>query len=1370
VVSSASLTVGDVATLTIVLRDAAGNVLAAAVPSDVTVATTLGTLGAVSCGSGICTASYTATTAGTASITARIGGAHIGGSPAAVTIAAAPVVPSLTQSTLVASPTAITVGGSSTITVQLRDASGNALTASGGVVVLNTSAGTLTAVTDHANGSYTATLTAPATPGTITVSGTLGGATLTATATITASVGSASLTQSTLVASPTAVTVGGTSTITVQLRDASGNALTTSGGVVALNATAGSLSTVTDLGNGSYSATLTAPVTPGTLTVTGTLAGNALTATASIAVSVGSASLTQSTLVASPTAITVGGTSTITVQLRDASGNALTASGGVVALSATAGSLSAVTDHANGSYTATLTAPATPGTITVSGTLAGAALTATATISTSVGTASLTQSTLVASPTAITVGGSSTITVQLRDASGNALTASGGTVALSATTGSLSAVTDHANGSYTATLTAPATPGTITISGTLAGSALTATATITTSVGAPSAAASTLAVSATSLAVGQSATITIIIKDAAGNVLAGAIPGDVTVGATLGTLSAVSCTNGTCVASYTATTAGAAAITARIGGTHIGGSPAAVTITSTLTTTQAVPSVVLTQNTSYPAFTPVTAAGGSLPYTFALNGGTLPSGMSFAASTGTISSTATTTLTTTTFTVSVTDAAAAVSFKTFDLTVNAALVTTQAVPSTTLTVATAYSAFAPVTASGGTAPLTFALTGGPLPAGVSFNTSTGVISGTATASLAITTFTVTVTDAVGAASARTFDLAANGPPTAPAITVVTAGDAQLTVAFSPPTSDGGTAITNYEYSIDNGATWTTRSPVATTTPIVISGLTNGTTYQVRLRAVNASGVGVASVATSATPATTPSAPAITSIVAGNAQLSVAFTAPAPNGGSAITNYEYSTDNGSTWTARSPVASTSPLVIAGLTNGTTYQVKLRAVNAVGSGATSGVSSGTPATVPDAPTNLLATGGNASAALTWTAPVVNGGSAITNYIVEYSANAGASWSTFSHATSTTAAITVTGLTNGTAYQFRVSAVNTVGTGATSPIATATPGTPGSPTAVTIAFNQQSATALDGLFSWTAPASSGATAISDYVIEYKTSASSTWTTFVHAASTATSAIVPGLVPSTTYNVRISAKNSVGTGAPSAIATATTNGPSSRLACFQPGNSNSSANSITIAPCAGTAVGNIILIPVVIANSSPTVVTTISQMAGTAGFTALGTQLNGSNQTTIFYKIADASDVGRATPYGFSWSGNVKNAISLVTYKTTDGLAPAYLSTSGTGATATSPAVTVSGVSDYTLVYVYTMVGVALSSTTPTVGEWSVSSDLWKNTTAGANNALAAAITTTDVDKFAAGTTAGRDATTSSMTGTTKWNAAVLVLRPTP
>src|SRR4029079_7918172 len=215
----------------------------------------------------------------------------------------------------------------------------------------------------------------------------------------------ASLSQSTLVASPTTVTVGGSSTVTVQLRDASGNALTTSGGVVALATSAGTLTAVTDNGNGSYTATLTAPASPGSITVSGTLGGSALSGTATITVAVGSASLTQYTLIANPTAVIVSGSSTITVQLRDASGNALSSSGGVVALSATSGSLSAVTDHSNGSYTATLTAPATPGTITVSGTLGGAALTATATVTASVGAASLTQSTLGARPDAGNVRG-----------------------------------------------------------------------------------------------------------------------------------------------------------------------------------------------------------------------------------------------------------------------------------------------------------------------------------------------------------------------------------------------------------------------------------------------------------------------------------------------------------------------------------------------------------------------------------------------------------------------------------------------------------------------------------------------------------------------------------------------------------------------------------------------------------------------------------------------------------------------------------------------------------------------------------------------------------------------------------------------------
>jgi hypothetical protein len=75
----------------------------------------------------------------------------------------------------------------------------------------------------------------------------------------------------------------------------------------------------------------------------------------------------------------------------------------------------------------------------------------------------------------------------------------------------------------------------------------------------------------------------------------------------------------------------------------------------------------------------------------------------------------------------------------------------------------------------------------------------------------------------------------------------------LSVAFTAPSSDGGAAISNYKYSLDNGATWITRSPASISSPLVISGLTNGTSYQVKLLAVNSKGDGAASGAVTGTP-------------------------------------------------------------------------------------------------------------------------------------------------------------------------------------------------------------------------------------------------------------------------------------------------------------------------------------------------------------------------------------------------------------------------------------------------------------------------------------------------------------------------------------
>jgi len=84
-----------------------------------------------------------------------------------------------------------------------------------------------------------------------------------------------------------------------------------------------------------------------------------------------------------------------------------------------------------------------------------------------------------------------------------------------------------------------------------------------------------------------------------------------------------------------------------------------------------------------------------------------------------------------------------------------------------------------------------------------------------------------------------------------------------------------------------------------------------------------------------------------------------------------------------------------------------------------------------TVPLPVAGLAAAPGDGSMALTWTEPD-SGGSAITDYAVQYKISTDALWTTFAHAASTVTAITVTGLTNELSYDFRVAAVNAIGQG--------------------------------------------------------------------------------------------------------------------------------------------------------------------------------------------------------------------------------------------------------------------------------------------------------------------------------------------------
>ena len=265
-------------------------------------------------------------------------------------------------------------------------------------------------------------------------------------------------------------------------------------------------------------------------------------------------------------------------------------------------------------------------------------------------------------------------------------------------------------------------------------------------------------------------------------------------------------------------------------------------------------------------------------------------------------------------------------------------------------------------------------------------------------------------------------------------------------------------------------------------------------------------------------ATVPGAPTIGAATPGNGQATIAFTAPASNGGSAITGYTVTCNVGG-FTA---TGAASPLTVTGLTNGTTYTCSVVATNGVGPSAASGTVAVTPATVPGAPTIGAATPGNGQATIAFTAPASNGGSAITGYTV--TCNVGG----FT-ATGAASPLTVTGLTNGTTYTCSVVATNGVGPSAASGTVAVTPATvPGAPTigAATSANGQ-------AIVSFTPSPSNVGAPITSFTV---TCTSAALGHSVSATGTASPITVIGLLNGTSYLCSVVANNSTGSSASSA------------------------------------------------------------------------------------------------------------------------------------------------------------------------------------------------------------------------------------------
>jgi hypothetical protein len=209
-------------------------------------------------------------------------------------------------------------------------------------------------------------------------------------------------------------------------------------------------------------------------------------------------------------------------------------------------------------------------------------------------------------------------------------------------------------------------------------------------------------------------------------------------------------------------------------------------------------------------------------------------------------------------------------------------------------------------------------------------------------------------------------------------------------------------------------------------PIVVGGLTNGSSYTCTVMAHNIQGdSGTSQPSNVVFPGAAPDAPATPTVAAGNASISVAFVAP-PNNGSAILGY--SAHCGSLEGApNDAVGVTSPITVPGLTNGKTYTCTVKASNQFGTSPPSPLSGpAVPKTVPSRPGAPVVTAGNARLTVTFQAPVT-GGFPITQYRVYcWSTNGGGTRTLFVK----TLQVVVTGVINGKSYYCNITAYSVVG----------------------------------------------------------------------------------------------------------------------------------------------------------------------------------------------------------------------------------------------------------------------------------------------------------------------------------------------------
>ena len=372
------------------------------------------------------------------------------------------------------------------------------------------------------------------------------------------------------------------------------------------------------------------------------------------------------------------------------------------------------------------------------------------------------------------------------------------------------------------------------------------------------------------------------------------------------------------------------------------------------------------------------------------------------------------------------------------------------------------------------------------------------------------------------------------------------GNEMVTLFWDAPDDDGGEDVTRYEWRQGTSGSW---MDIGLTFTKTVGSLTNGTTYTFQVRAINDVRYGPHASVTGR-PIATPEAPGLPRNLkaqAGDVQVTLTWDPPASNGGATITRYEWSQDPNNWLTNQT--TTTRTVTITNLNNGTAYTFYVRARNFEGPGDPASVTS-TPAepTAPGAPTNFRASPGNARVTLSWSPPTSNGGSEIIEY----------QWSqdqvTWNVVNAATLRVTATDLNNDATYTFYVRAKNSVDVGPAA-TTTATPSASGGSgggrggrggAQGSVPGPPRNLSASPGTrqvdLSWSPPTDDGGSAITGYLIEVSEDGGSSWRALANTESTVTTFEHTGLDPQTTRHYRVYSINSIGTGPPSNVASATT------------------------------------------------------------------------------------------------------------------------------------------------------------------------------------------------------------------------------------